>query len=595
MRDSLQRKALFRIACRTWSSATPAAVAVMIALAGFLAATGIAEAQYRRSGGNFFEQLFGGGLFQSQPRQPQMPPREPSAQPQGDYSRAPAPRKPGKDEPEPTTTVMVFGDSMADWLAYGLENTFSDTPEVAVVRKHKIHSGLIRYESRGDLDWPHVARDILSKEKADFVVVMFGLNDRTAIREPPRKKEADAAKDRSGRKEAKEAKNAPKADSKTGEAQDVAARSDIAKSDIAKPDIAKPDITKSDAKPDNIKPDNAALEHSDEESDTPQSLVAPEPVTAPPPGSSNEFRSDRWAELYSRKIDEMIAAAKSKGVPVIWVGLPSIRGTRSTSDALYLNDLFRARAQKAGIIYVDVWDGFVDENNRYSLHGPDVEGQTRRLRAYDGVHFTSYGARKLAHYVDREIRRLMSGRATPIALPADASGVDAETPTGRPLAGPVVPLTGAAATGSELLGGGRNAGVGDSVAARVLVRGEPLAAPTGRADNFIWPRSDSDFAPAAGAAAPPPEAPAVAPVAVAPAAEPMQKPAVRSQQPAASAAPADQQPRRAPPAERRTASGNAAGSSGVIRPPAGIPQQQQQRPAPRQPPRFEDGFFGLFR
>ena len=60
-------------------------------------------------------------------------------------------------------------------------------------------------------------------------------------------------------------------------------------------------------------------------------------------------------------------------------------------------------AGKAGIAYVDVWDGFVDENNRYSLHGPDVEGQTRRLRAYDGVHFTSYGARKLAHYVEREV------------------------------------------------------------------------------------------------------------------------------------------------------------------------------------------------
>src|SRR5690606_22607435 len=141
--------------------------AMLVVLAGAVATAGVAEAQYRRSGGNFFEQLFGGGLFQPQPRQPQMQPREPSAQPQGDYSRAPAPRKAGKDDPEPTPTVMVFGDSMADWLAFGLENTFSDTPEVGVVRKHKIHSGLIRYESRGDLDWPHVARDILSKDKAD--------------------------------------------------------------------------------------------------------------------------------------------------------------------------------------------------------------------------------------------------------------------------------------------------------------------------------------------------------------------------------------------------------------------------------------------
>ena len=74
----------------------------------------------------------------------------------------------------------------------------------------------------------------------------------------------------------------------------------------------------------------------------------------------------------------------------------------------YLNDLYRARAEKAGIIYVDVWDGFVDEGGRFTLQGPDFEGQIRRLRAGDGVHFTKAGARKLAHYVEREIRRVMA-------------------------------------------------------------------------------------------------------------------------------------------------------------------------------------------
>ena len=62
-----------------------------------------------------------------------------------------------------------------------------------------------------------------------------------------------------------------------------------------------------------------------------------------------EFRSDKWAEVYSKRIDETIAALKSKGVPVFWVGLPSIRGTKSTADAVYLNDLYRARAERAGV------------------------------------------------------------------------------------------------------------------------------------------------------------------------------------------------------------------------------------------------------
>src|SRR5262249_44204706 len=104
-----------------------------------------------------------------------------------------------------------------------------------------------------------------------------------------------------------------------------------------------------------------------------------------------DFHTDEWAELYNKRIDAMIAALKSGGVPVFWVGLPSIRGSKSTADLIYLNDLYRTRAEKAGITYIDVWDGFVDESGRFTLHGPDFEGQTRRLRVSDGVYFTKAG------------------------------------------------------------------------------------------------------------------------------------------------------------------------------------------------------------
>src|SRR5215831_1076751 len=55
-------------------------------------------------------------------------------------------------------------------------------------------------------------------------------------------------------------------------------------------------------------------------------------------------------------------------------------------------ELYRARAERAGIVYVDIWDGFVDDQGRYTLQGPDFEGQIRRLRSADGVHFTKAGA-----------------------------------------------------------------------------------------------------------------------------------------------------------------------------------------------------------
>ena len=74
---------------------------------------------------------------------------------------------------------------MADWLAYGLEGVYADQPEMGVIRKHKTGSGLIKYQPNGNpADWAAAAKGILATEKADAIVVMLGLDDRVAIREP---------------------------------------------------------------------------------------------------------------------------------------------------------------------------------------------------------------------------------------------------------------------------------------------------------------------------------------------------------------------------------------------------------------------------
>jgi hypothetical protein len=134
------------------------------------------------------------------------------------------------------------------------------------------------------------------------------------------------------------------------------------------------------------------------DSEAPPQAAAQGDTQRPAPGGSYEFHTDPWATLYTKRIDDMIAALKSKGAPIVWVGLPAIRGTKSTGDISYLDELYRERAEKAGIVYVDIWDGFVDDQGRYAVQGPDFEGQIRRLRSADGVHFTKAGAVKLASY-----------------------------------------------------------------------------------------------------------------------------------------------------------------------------------------------------
>ena len=98
-----------------------------------------------------------------------------------DYSKAPPPRK---LETPPSQTVVVVGDSMADWLGYGLDEAYAEQPEIGVERKIRTASGLVRYDAKNEaLDWPQAAKDTLLNEKANAIVVMLGLNDRLPLRE----------------------------------------------------------------------------------------------------------------------------------------------------------------------------------------------------------------------------------------------------------------------------------------------------------------------------------------------------------------------------------------------------------------------------
>jgi hypothetical protein len=491
----------------------------------------------------------GGGWFGNDFFTPFQPSQAPKRVYQ-DFSKAPPPER-RADAPAPERNVLVLGDGMADWLAYGLEDAYTEQPDMGVIRKAKNSSGLIKYQPKGDpADWAAAAKGILATEKPDVIVVMLGLNDRVSLREPAPEKTDKPADKKTDKKDAR-AKPDGKPDAKADAKPD------------GKPVDGKPQ-TKPDGTPDTAaKPDDKPVDSELPQDDADNADAAP--VTAPEksarsPNGIYEFREDRWVELYTKKIEEMIAVAKSKGVPVVWVGLPAIRGPKGTSDMLFLDSLYRDASGKAGITYVDVWDGFVDESGRFLQKGPDFEGQPRKLRADDGIYFTKPGARKLAHYVEREITRLLAGRSAPVALPTEPATPDANAvpgqPAPRPLAGPILPLVASSVGTDQLLGGpgSRPASV-DALAARTLVKGEPLAPPAGRADDFVWPRREVGREQAKG------------------------------DTPVAAATPAD---------NSAAASGSAAATGVLAAPKSKKPLPQQQQPAQSRPPQpSARDFFGF--
>lgn len=236
-----------------------------------------------------------------------------------------------------------------------------------------------------------------------------------------------------------------------------------------------------------------------------------------------ESLSDRWREAYRSRVDALIKVFSDRKIPLVWVGTPPMRSDGLTRDLGTINEMFRDRLAKAGGTYVDVGPGFGDDRNRYTLNGPDIDGQTVKLRTSDGVHFTRAGSRKLAHFVDVELKRLM-GNAVPgtveppaaaiSALPAptldgmapkldDVAAIDRQItamlpslpePPGipalpvKPVAGPIVPLGRAELSPGGVLTSGRpRDGDATGTVERTLQRGAPPMPQPGRADDFRWP------------------------------------------------------------------------------------------------------------
>src|SRR5262249_37060822 len=80
-------------------------------------------------------------------------------------------------------------------------------------------------------------------------------------------------------------------------------------------------------------------------------MPAPNPPS--PPNASRRWTLTRLKRAGSRSHGAEKADAEK--------ALPSCcaRAASGHADAAYLNELYRSQAEKAGIAYVDVWDGFV--------------------------------------------------------------------------------------------------------------------------------------------------------------------------------------------------------------------------------------------
>ena len=335
--------------------------------------------------------------------------------------------------------VYVFGDSLGQLLANGLDDALVDRQDVALISKARGQTGLVATDT---YDWPKSIADLLAGRNT----LKSAIASKAEGTADPASRSADAV-------------------------------------------IAKP-LPKDDAPPTKLKIDVAVMMIGSNDR---------RPLQID--GKTVQPGAPEWAAAYSRRVIAIDEAFRAKNIPLVWVGVPITKDDGFADVMAALNDVYREAAAKTGAVYVDTWEAFSDDSGNFSSYGPDINGQTVRLRAADGIQFTRAGARKLAHFVEAHVRRALEGK-TPISpqLPT------AESPDGhdqtsqakesgakqivvaRPEAGPIRSLNDPPSAASGTLATfDLKAGVRDGRTENAILHGSAANVPAGRADNARWP------------------------------------------------------------------------------------------------------------
>ncbi len=195
-----------------------------------------------------------------------------------------------------------------------------------------------------------------------------------------------------------------------------------------------------------------------------------------------------WRQQYTTRVDRLVRALRRRGVAVYWVGLPITRRNDWNEDIEAINDVVRERVLNNGARFIDGYKASADENGQFSDRGPDITGKVVRLRDFEGYDFTPAGYRKLAFFLERDLKRDMNAAREERSIPL--AGTEAEQKriipeTARSTA-PAADPTQQAATGQK------DARASASPVARALTDrsapspGQPVAAPQAgdlRAEN----------------------------------------------------------------------------------------------------------------
>jgi hypothetical protein len=139
-----------------------------------------------------------------------------------------------------------------------------------------------------------------------------------------------------------------------------------------------------------------------------------------PDGTVYERFSEPWREEYRRRVAGTMDLLKSDTRMTFWVGMPIMDPSAGVAGQDMLNHIYWSEAKsRPWITFVDSWPYFADSNGNYSQQLPSADGTTRGLRQGDGVHWSKWGADRIAWEVLEVMEEQIDLTAGTVSYPPD--------------------------------------------------------------------------------------------------------------------------------------------------------------------------------
>jgi hypothetical protein len=106
-----------------------------------------------------------------------------------------------------------------------------------------------------------------------------------------------------------------------------------------------------------------------------------------------------WEESYRQRVADLmdLFAGGDTHRTVIWIGAPTLRDEEMNEGAAEIDRVMREEADKRDdVIYLDAYALFSGDDGGYTSELQTRDGEIRRVRVGDGVHFTAAGGQHLA-------------------------------------------------------------------------------------------------------------------------------------------------------------------------------------------------------